>query len=184
MHHKLPGIPRRLAALLVLMVLAGCSVGGGGNAAQDADYVTANRTPTGTPVKMALVDSGTPALPALAGDTCVVYMTRPSADQVWTYLVAPVPDIFAWLGGSIRYCMAGQVQAALGDVPASFYSATLYIDTDGHCPAGDGACYYPNNPTVDQTQTPLSSDPDTAQWQLNNAVGHEVWHAVAGNFHP
>jgi hypothetical protein len=175
---------RPVPGFLTPLALAACSVGGNGGQGSATDYVSVDHAPTGTPVKLALVDSPAPALPAQSGDTCVVYTLRPTADQAWNYTVAPVPDIFAWIGGSIRMCMAGTAQAASGNVPASFYQATLYIDLNGSCPAGDGACYYPLNPTVDQAQTHWSSDAAAADWQLDNAVGHEVWHAVAGNFHP
>jgi len=178
--HLRPG-----AFLPLLLPLAACSVGGGNQgSASSADYIDVSRAPTGMPVKLALVDSSSPALPAQLGDTCVVYTRHPTADEVWNYTVAPVPDIFAWIGGSIRMCMAATAPAGTGGIPAGFYQATLYIELNGSCPAGDGACYYPLNPTVDPAQTQWSGDAATADWQLDNAVGHEVWHAVAGNFHP
>jgi hypothetical protein len=159
------------AVLSTTMLLAGCSGSDG-------------PTPVGVPVKV-LLSEGTPAPPALVNGECVVFTVHPTAEQVYAYQTAPVPDIFAHIGDSIRQCMSGTAQPYLGDIPQSyFYRATLYFNLNGSCPPHSSGCYYPNNPTVDQIQTHWLPTAAQADWQLSAIIGHEVWHAVAGSFHP
>lgn len=166
----------RVLLLTCCSAFVACGGGGGGDAIDP---------PPGEPVKIALVES-TPAPPAIVGDECVVFTEIPSDEEVYRYTQGRVPDIFEQIGASVRQCMDGEAQPYLSQVPERqlFFRDTLYINLDGSCPPNSSGCYYPNNPTIDLLQTVLSLIPAIARIQLDRLLGHEIWHAVAGSFHP
>lgn len=140
-------------------------------------------TPPGEPLKLVLVESS-PAPPAMVAGECVVFTENPTMSELARYNAGRVPEVFEHVGRSARQCMDGVAQTYLSQVPSQhFFRSTLYINLDGHCPQGASGCYYPNNPTIDLTQTVLWLIPELAGRQLDRLLGHEIWHAVAGSYH-
>jgi hypothetical protein len=170
---------RTFALALACALLAGC-----GNAQGTNDKQLPEADPPGAPVNLMLSDSE-PAPPARVGDVCVVFAPDLPAAEVWYYQLGRVPAVFQHIGDSIRSCMAGTAAPYLGELPAThFYEQLLFINLDGSCPIGASGCYWPLNPTIDRAQTTWALDPAAADAQVSTLVGHEVWHAVAGNYHP
>lgn len=167
------GFRARSAAAALAAVFFVVACGGGGGA-----------PPPGVPVNLILAES-TSAPPALVNGQCVVFTERPQADELSNFQSGRVPAVFEHVGLSVRSCMDGNAATYLSAAPDSiFFEQRLFINLDGTCPQGYSGCYYPGNPTVDLLQTVFSLIPSIAERHLNMLVGHEVWHAVAGHFHP
>lgn len=140
--------------------------------------------PPGVPVQLVLVES-TAAPPAQIDGQCVVFTERPQAQELSNYQWGRVPAVFEQVGSSVRRCMEGDAASYLSALPTTvFFEQQLFINLDGRCPPGYSGCYYPDNPTVDLLQTVLSLIPAVAERHLDMLVGHEIWHAVDGHFHP
>jgi hypothetical protein len=131
-------------------------------------------------VRLLLVE-GPPASALIHEGTCVVQTNRLTPDEAYHYGLSPAPDVFRHIGESIAACLDGTATVDYSGGFQPFFRQDLWINYDGVCQPEAVACYYPSNPTIDRAQAFAVERAEYFEAQL---VGHEVWHAVAGRFHP
>lgn len=153
-------------ASAVTLATAGCS-------SSDAP------APPGVRVDLVIVESSH-AAPADIDGHCVVFLYRLADDDAAQYQNDPAVSAFRHLGRSVLDCMNGTAYPYLGEAPEGYFDARLWINLDGVCPDGFVGCYWPDNPTIDRAQAFVTDRPPDFEAEL---LGHEIWHAVAGDFH-
>lgn len=121
------------------------------------------------------------AEPASVDGRCVVFMPKIPAEAAFNYTEEPTVSWFRHLGYSVIDCLEDRASLYLTQHAQPFFDSPLWINRDGTCPPGAVGCYYPSNPTIDRVQAQIEDRHEHYEAQL---IGHEIWHAVAGRYHP
>ena len=133
----------------------------------------------GQRLHVVLVDTA-PAPPQMFDGRCLIRAPAVSTEDAYHYNAEPAISTFLQIGESVMQCLDGKAEQIPESWAQPFFEQTLWFNLDGKCPPNVFGCYYPSNPTIDRSYitdlTPARAVPTT--------VGHEVWHAVAGYFHP
>ncbi len=164
---------RRLVTLVLLLVVTGCTESGGTDPAASADAKLRG-------LDVELVDAS-PAAPALVNGTCVIFAPRLNAVELLLYWLDPAISAMTHIGASMQQCLSGEAEPYVTSWKA-FFGQTVWIDNDGDCPTGV-SCYWPGSAVImlDQATITERERPDDF---IASLLGHELYHAVAGYYHP
>jgi hypothetical protein len=161
----------RLFATATFAALVGCGGSGGGAATED---------PKLRALDVQLVDS-TPADPAWINGSCVIFAPRLNAVDLLVYWLDPAQSTMTHIGYSMRRCIDGHAEPYVSSWDP-FFVQTVWIDVDGDCPTGV-SCYWPSSSVIMLDQTAIASRERTADF-VDSLLGHELYHAIAGYYHP
>lgn len=160
----------RLAFLALPLAIAGCG-GGGNDAVVDSKLRGLN---------VHLVDSSS-APPALVDGTCVIFAPRLNALDLLSYWLNPSMSVMTHIGESMMACLDGTARPYVSNW-TPFFRQTVWIDDDGDCPVGV-SCYWPSSAVIMLDQTEIASKSRAPEF-VASLFGHELYHAVAGYYHP
>lgn len=166
---------RRLAASGLLLLTAACAGGGGSGGPADVGV-----EPELKGLDVSLVDSSA-AAPAWVAGTCVIFAPRLNAVELLVYWLDPALSVMTHIGQSMQDCIDGKAQPYVASWDA-FFEQTVWIDRDGDCPNGV-SCYWPNSAVI-MLDPPAIATRERPEDFIASLLGHELYHAVAGYYHP
>lgn len=166
-----PATRRALPALLVsLLLITSC----GREAVDSID------TPDFKRVEVSLVD-GPIAPPVSIDGVCVIQAPKLNAVQLLLYWLDPALSVMKHIGNSIERCSRGEATPTVGRWN-SFFDTRIDISYRGDCPGTAYSCFL--QPDLIVLDPEAISSKEQPEGFVASLIGHELYHAIAGNYHP